>query len=183
MNYNQYIADTYGSKRGLARYLVFNTKRWLGGYRQAGKAQVKGTKRLIFICSGNICRSPFGEAVSHKAGFPAISFGLHCRGGDPAFEKTLDYAQRHQYDLSKHRSARMQDYEPQSGDLLVVMEPAHLDELEELYPGQAKVLLGWFASSTTVYLHDPFNTNQAFFDRCMQQIEEATLALINSIKK
>lgn len=183
MNYSKFIADTYGSKRGLARFIKFNTKRFFGSYRAADHKNVSHIKRLIFICSGNICRSPFGEAVSMKVGFPAISFGLHCRGGDPAFEKTLDYAQRHGYNLERHRSARMADYQPQPGDLLIVMEPAHLDELNRLYPDQDKILIGRYADNPTVYLHDPFNTNQIFFDKCMQQIEEATLSLINTIKK
>ena len=183
MKISDYIADEYGSKRGLARYAVFNTKKWFGVYRNAGKKQVAGTRRLIFICSGNICRSPFGEAVSLKAGFPAISFGLHCRGGDPAFEKTLDYARRHGYNLDGHRSTQMKEYQPEQGDLLIVMEPAHLMELEAQYPDTKKVLIGQFATTPTVYLHDPYNTNQQFFDKCMQQIEEATLSLITTIKK
>ena len=183
MSYSQYIADTYGSKRGLARYVKFNIKKHLGAYKNADGRQIQNTKRLIYVCSGNICRSPFGEAVSLKAGFPAISFGLHCRGGDPAFEKTLNYASRHGYNLDRHRSTKMRDYTPLDGDLLIVMEPAHLDELNALYPNVNKVLIGQFASNKTVYLHDPFNTNQTFFDKCMQQIEEATLSLITTIKK
>lgn len=183
MNYNQYIADTYGSKRGLARYIKFNMQHKLGVYASANKKQVKGAQRLIYICSGNICRSPFGEAVAIKAGFPAISFGLHCRGNDEAFAKTLDYAKRHNYPLTEHRSAKMSDYVPQPNDLLIVMEPAHLQELNALYPQQKKVLLGLFAKPPTVYLHDPFNTNQVFFDKCMQQIEHATLSLIQAIQK
>lgn len=183
MNYTKYIADNYGSKRGLARYIKFNLKHLLGTYRSADRDQVGKVERLIYICSGNICRSPFGEAVSMKAGFPAISFGLHCRGDDEAFEKTLHYAKRHGYNLERHRSARMQDYQPMPDDLLIVMEPAHLDQLNKLYPEQNKVLIGRFANKPTVYLHDPYNTNQVFFDKCMQQIEEATLSLINTIKK
>ena len=183
MSISQYIADTYGSKRGLARYIKFNALASLGAYRHAKGNHVQHTQRLIYICSGNICRSPFGEFVAHKADFPAISFGLHCRGGDPAFAKTLDYAQRHNYALDSHRSTNMQDYEPEDGDLLIVMEPAHLAELDALYPNQNKVLIGLYAKPKTVYLHDPYNTNQVFFDKCMAQIEQATQALIKQIQK
>lgn len=183
MSISQYIADEFGSKRGLARYLKFNLLRLTGRYNRAGRRAVAGTTRLIFICSGNICRSPFGEAVSLDAGFPAISFGLHCRGNDPAFEKTLDFAKRHNYPLTEHRSSNMQDYVPQTGDLLIVTEPAHLAVINQQYPDQPAILLGLFASPKTAYLHDPFNTNQVFFDKCMRRIEQATLQLIKVIKK
>ncbi|WP_018983103.1 arsenate-mycothiol transferase ArsC [Salinimonas chungwhensis] len=183
MSVSQYIADTYGSKRGLARYVKFNARRWLGAYKGSCGEQIKGTKRLIFICSGNICRSPFGEYVAHRANFPADSYGLHCRGGDEAFAKTLDYGRRHEYPVEEHRSKHINDYTPQEDDLLVVMEPAHLDELDALFPETKKVLLGLFADPPTVYLHDPFNTNVIFFNKCMKKIELATRSLIEAIKK
>ncbi|NMH59049.1 low molecular weight phosphatase family protein [Alteromonas ponticola] len=181
LNVSQKIADEFGSKRGLLRFLVFGIKNSFGHYKKATKVDLRDVRRLVFICSGNICRSPFGEEVSKVNDFEAVSYGLHCRGGDPAFEKTLHFSKELGYDLHAHRSQHISNYEPKTNDLLVVMEPAHLLELERLFPESKKVLIGILSSQRTVYLHDPYNTNDYFFLKCLRSIEIATKKLITQV--
>ncbi|MCW8107268.1 hypothetical protein OPS25_01955 [Alteromonas ponticola] len=181
LSVTQYIANEFGSKKGLLRYVFFGIKNIFGNYNNAAHGEFKDVERLVFICSGNICRSPFGEAVSLREKFPAVSYGLHCRGDDPAFERTLKFAKELGYDLTTHRSQHISKYSPLDSDLLVVMEPAHLLELEALFPNSKKVLIGLLSQSKTVYLHDPYNTNDHFFVKCLKSIEFATKKLISDL--
>ncbi|MDM7859643.1 hypothetical protein QTP81_03350 [Alteromonas sp. ASW11-36] len=175
-----WVANEFGSKQGLLRRVKFDLAYLLGAYRNASPSKLTAFNRLVFICSGNICRSPYGEAISRALGFPTVSYGLHCRGGDPAFAKTLDFAQRMEVEVSNHRSQNIEDYRPEGKDLLVVMEPRHLSELEEMFPQTQKILIGLVSPMRTAYLHDPYNTNQYFFDKCLENIAIATQRLIES---
>ncbi|QJR81985.1 low molecular weight phosphatase family protein [Alteromonas pelagimontana] len=182
MSISQKIADRFGSKKGVLRYFYFNFLNGLGRFRAHGTSNLAGTKRLVFICSGNICRSPFGEYVSKSLGFPAVSFGLHCRGGDKAFEKTISVAASLGYNLEEHRSINIKEYQPEEGDLLIAMEPAHVKELKLQYPSTPILLIGMLTDTKIVYLHDPYSTNQVFFKDCLQKIEQATKAAIKGIR-
>ncbi len=179
---SDWIANEFGSKLGLLRRVRYDLAYFFGAYRNASPSRLESFDRLVFICSGNICRSPFGEAVSRKLGFATVSFGLHCRGGDEAFKKTLDYAHRTGVEIASHRSQNIAAYQAQKKDLLIVMEPKHLAELERLFPNTQKLLIGLVSKMKTVYLHDPYNTNQFFFDKCLKNIADATCALIESDK-
>lgn len=83
-----WIADKYGSKKGLLRFWHFNMRALLGAYKSQNRSS-QPFKRLVFLCSGNICRSPYGEVVARSLGIDTISFGLHCRGGGPPMSEPL----------------------------------------------------------------------------------------------
>ncbi|WP_100643213.1 low molecular weight phosphatase family protein [Alteromonas facilis] len=173
-----FIANRYGSKKGLLRYYWYGLLQRLGIYSKYRLNTHNEINRLVYICSGNICRSPLGDVYARSLGFESVSFGLHCRGGDEAFEKTLQYGLQQSLPIEEHRSQNISHYEPRKGDLLIVMEPNHLEDLETQFPETPKLLLGFLTDWENVYIHDPFNTNVVFFDRCMKEIEKATLRLI-----
>jgi len=85
--------------------------------------------RLVFVCSGNICRSPFGAFYAREKGLEVDSCGLHTRGGDPADPRAVAFAERLGIDMMPHRTKNISDYEPRDGDLLLVMEPGQYEEL------------------------------------------------------
>ena len=79
-----YIKNRFGSKRGLLNAVTYSIRSLLGFYKKHQAVSLSKSTRFIFICSGNICRSPLAEYVAKQQGAQAISFGLHTRGGDPA---------------------------------------------------------------------------------------------------
>lgn len=167
-----WIADKYGSKKGLLRFWHFNMRALLGAYKSQNRSS-QPFKRLVFLCSGNICRSPYGEVVARSLGIDTISFGLHCRGGDPANDRAIAYANKRGLDLSNHRSQHISQYKPQNHDLMLVMEPSHLMQLQALNLNVETRFIGHFTKPSTVYLHDPYNTNDVFFEYCLAIIHDA----------
>jgi protein-tyrosine-phosphatase len=178
-NFWQGVADRYGSKRGFARYMRYRIEMMLGRFDRQRNIDLGRVERLIFICSGNICRSPFGESYARAKGLEAASFGLHCPDGDPADPRAISFAGSQGLDLSTHLTRNISGYEPAENDLILVMEPRHLDELGELarqkqWPQRLQYsILPLFRSRPSAYLHDPYNTSPAFFDLCERQVMEA----------
>lgn len=183
MSLRLYVKKRFGSKRGLLSLAISEGKHRLGFYERYKKIETQKVKRLVFICSGNICRSPLGEAVAKSLGISAESFGLDTRGGDPADSRVILYASNRKLDLSAHRTRRISEYSPLEGDLLIGMEPMHLKRLNELFGNQIQMtLMGLWLTRPVVYLHDPFNTNPDFFNSCSSLVESASRQLAERVK-
>ena len=162
---------------------IAEAKHLFGVYKKCEQVELHNIKRLIFICSGNICRSPLGEAFAKSHGVAAESFGLDTRGGDPADPRAVKYAAEHMIDLNTHRTRHIQEYVPAEGDLLIGMEPTHVKKLQSLYLDQVPVTLaGLWLENPVVYLHDPYNTNSDFFNSCSSLVKQSAKALAAKIK-
>ena len=175
----KHIKDRYGSKRGLLNHVKYRVLLQLGLYNKYRNIDFSKITRLVFICSGNICRSSLAEIVASSLGANAVSYGLHCRGGDPADPRAIDFAGRHNLDLSKHITTNIRDYVYQPGDLILGMEPKHIEELEvcEIPPSSISAIGLWMAKPR-VYIHDPYNSSTVFFDACEEQIVNAVESII-----
>lgn len=173
------IKNYYGSKHGLLRYVTYEIFRMLGAYRTFEKIDFTKVQRLVFVCQGNICRSPLAEVIARKKNIPSLSFGLDTRGNDPADPRAIAWALSNGYDLSQHITMRVDQYQPQAGDLLVGMEPRHINDLVRRF-AQAPVqitLAGLWLPMPLTYLHDPYNTDAQYFDRCEKLVMAAVLQL------
>lgn len=81
--------------------------------------------RLVFVCSGNICRSPYAEAAARRCGLAAISCGIATEQGLPADGTAIKEAAQRGLDLTSHRTTRWQDVEIGTGDIVVAMQLRH----------------------------------------------------------
>lgn len=181
MSLSLYIKNTYGSKRGLLAAFMCILKLYLGGYRRYKNIDVSQVKRFVFICAGNICRSPLAEYVAKQQGMNAISFGLDTRGGDSADARAIAFANTRGINLSVHISTCIKNYAPQSGDLLVGMEPKHAQQLRLLFGHKVPItLVGLWLNKPKAYIHDPYNTNATFFSACEQQVMHAVQQLVSA---
>lgn len=179
VNLRDGINRRYGSKRGLARNALATAARLLGRYRPLQRIEFERVQRIVFVCSGNICRSPLAEAVAQRAGFPAASFGLDCATDRPSNERMAQSAARIGFSLEAHRTRSPRDIQLSPGDLLVVMEPAQLPRVRPfLQEGSQLSLLGLWHDRPAPYIHDPYNSHEDYLDRCARFLMEATLCLV-----
>lgn len=179
------IQNYYGSKRGLMRYFIFSIFHRAGFYSRFERVDFSRVERLVFVCQGNICRSPLGEAVARKAHANTISFGLNTRSNDSADPRAISWAQANGYDLHDHRTMAVDNYMPMAGDLLIGMEPKHSKQLLQRFSNSPVqiTLAGLWLDSACIYLHDPYNTNQFYFDLCEKKVELATKSILNKVRK
>jgi protein-tyrosine phosphatase len=184
MPFSNYIKNTYGSKRGLLNSVCYFIKTVLGFYKRYQTLSVHKSTRFVFICSGNICRSPLAEYVAKKNGAEAISYGLDTRGGDSADARAIAFASTQGIDLTPHITQHISAYQPLANDVLVGMEPKHAQQLEILFGDKVPITLaGLWLNKKQAYIHDPYNSNSLFFNVCELQVVNAVQQLIAASRK
>ena len=104
--------------------------------------------RVLFVCSGNTCRSPMAEGIAHKilgANVHVESAGTHAHVRDPPSANAVKtMLERFGVDISSHRSRSVNDVHIDDFDYVVPMADDVHEYLKENFPnlGQ-KLLLSW----------------------------------------
>ena len=86
--------------------------------------------RVLFVCTGNTCRSPFAEAVARKEGADVESSGLAARPGDEPSADAIAVARELGFELSSHRARLLTEDMLGWADVVVGMTAAHVTELD-----------------------------------------------------
>lgn len=173
-----FVRDRYGSARGLLRlWLARLTKHRLKRYAKIDWTRVD---RLVFVCTGNICRSPYAERRAAASGVPTLSIALRGGSGDPAFPAARSAAAAAGVDLSAHRSTAVADAALRPGDLLVAMEPWQAGALDALGVGQV-TLLGLWTRPRRPHLHDPHGLSDAYFRSCFRLIDSGVAEMLRRL--
>lgn len=171
----------FGTYRGLIRLAVANLF-WLAGrYRQYGKVDFGRVNRLVFVCQGNICRSPFGHYFARKTidGMAVASLGLATSTGINAFDMAIDVARDFSIDMTDHKTTDLTDFAIQDGDLFLVMEDRHIEPLLSATLGRDVQigLLGLWCRPRLALLYDPHRLSRAYFSTCYGRITQAVTRL------
>jgi len=109
--------------------------------------------RLLFVCTGNTCRSPLAEAIARKVAVErglgdvdVASAGTSAWDGAPASDGALLVGMERRLDLSGHRAQSLTRRLVDGSDLILAMGPHHLDRIEALGGSSKAFLLADFAS-------------------------------------
>jgi len=108
--------------------------------------------RLLFVCTGNTCRSPLAEAIARREAerrgwtqLVAESAGVAAGGGSPASSGSLAAAEEVGLDLSAHGSTQLTADLVEGADLILTMSPHHLFAVIDLGGAGHATLLTAFA--------------------------------------
>ncbi len=152
--------------------------------------------RVIFVCTGNICRSPMAEVVfrafaeqrGHGRRVVSRSAGTgDWHLGERADGRTLDALSRRGYDGSLHRAKQFTQNSFAENDLVIALDRTHervlrewaRDEDEE---GKISLLLPFDREATALDVPDPYYADQAMFDDVLTMIENASLSLFRQLE-
>jgi len=154
---------------------------YLGFFKTQKNVDWSQVTRLVFLCHGNICRSPLGECYAKLLGVNTISCGLHCQDGFNADPRAIDYARQLELDMTSHKTTNINRVKLSKGDLIVAMEPKHIDALKHLEIMQAQcTLAGLWLGWPRPYIHDPFSVNEEYFSVCERLVVEATGGIVEN---
>jgi protein-tyrosine phosphatase len=92
--------------------------------------------KILFVCTGNTCRSPLAEAlcVSLRDGWEARSRGLAAYEGMSATQPACEAARERGYDLTEHRAHLVQEEDMEWADAVYGLTVAHTAMLRTVFP-------------------------------------------------
>jgi protein-tyrosine-phosphatase len=128
----------------------------------------KKTRRLLFVCYGNICRSPMAEAIARKRLGPSVevaSAGIGATGGPAAEEAVLVMKLVYNADISSHVARSVASFDLQTFDRVVAMDVSIYNHLRDIWDIPESVLYGWD-------IEDPLGADYATFKETASKIEQ-----------
>jgi protein-tyrosine-phosphatase/predicted ATP-grasp superfamily ATP-dependent carboligase len=136
---------------------------------------------LLFICYGNICRSPIAEHLARAKlrGVQVSSAGLYDIEGRQCPQKIVRIAANMGLDLATFRSRSLSQPLIDQADLILIMDVENYSELAKRYPHARyrTAALGLFASKPTVSIPDPYTLSEEKTVEVSKQIESAIAGL------
>jgi len=150
-------------------------------------------KTILFICTGNVCRSPMAEAlfrhaVRGRGEFRVLSAGLGAADGQPPTQHSVMAMRELGMDISAHRSRMLTTDLVRSADLILGMTHGHVDTIALLYPPAAEkaFLLREFDETLEPYekdIADPIGCPYEIYVESRDQIEQGIATLLKFMEQ
>ncbi|NMG34087.1 low molecular weight phosphotyrosine protein phosphatase [Azoarcus sp. TTM-91] len=153
-------------------------------------------KRILFVCTGNICRSPTAEGVARHfiettglSGLVEVdSAGTHgYHAGEAPDPRSQKVAAARGYDLSGLRARKLDPADFQRFDLLLAMDRSHLQSMERVAPAVYRPKLALFMSfarnSEFDEVPDPYYGGPTGFDLVLNMCENAVQGLFDRLRE
>ncbi|WP_320836626.1 low molecular weight protein-tyrosine-phosphatase [Zhongshania sp.] len=151
---------------------------------------------VVFVCLGNICRSPAAQGVFEKyvldagladkvsvdsCGTAAFNLG---KSPDP---RSIAAAGRAGYDITQQIARQIDDHDYQHASYVVAMDRMNLTNVLAWapadYDGEIKLLMDYCGHNGNSQIPDPYYDDEHSFDRVIQQIEIAAKGLLETIRQ
>ena len=142
-------------------------------------------RSLLFLCYGNICRSPVAERLAKQVltNLKIESAGFHSQEGRRSPQNIICAANRIGIDLVDSGSRCVTKQQIQRADLIFVMDAKNYGDLIDKFPGAANrtLLLGLFLEQPTVNIPDPYRASDEKTREVVSQISRAINALARQL--
>ena len=183
--YREWVTSLYGGKKPFLKHLLYSTRALFGGYSLYRCIDWAMVSRVVFVCHGNICRSPYAEHRYCLLGGCAISAGLEAKTGNQANFRAQTVARSRGVELASHRSLNISEVAFCPGDLFVTFEPAHaarlVTRIQDEHAIQVTLLGLWSPHPWSIYLHDPYGLSEKYFDHCFNRIDRSLPVLYSRL--
>lgn len=141
---------------------------------------------ILFVCTGNTCRSPLALALARRAlekrGWTRVevrSAGVAAQPGGPASEGSIRAAARHGLDLRSHRATQLTRELVGWADLILTMSPGHLVGVDLLGGREKAALITDFAlgrgsdsAEGSAGVTDPIGGDDERYEKTFQELSQ-----------
>jgi len=139
------------------------------------------TSRILFVCTGNICRSALAAALCRKH-YPSLkveSAGFIPREGRRSPDNVQAAARARGASLAEHRSRTLSEAMLRESDVIVLFEPRNFVELRRAFPEYVDkiVMLGALLHPPRASINDPYQRSAAETEHVAAQVEAALAEL------
>jgi protein-tyrosine phosphatase len=156
----------------------------------------KTQTRVLFVCFGNICRSPTAEAVFRTLAArdaPGLNLSVDSAGtanyhvGSAPDRRALDAARRRGYDMSGRRARTVEPLDFERFDLILAMDRSNWSDLRRAAPPAARervrLFLEYGPDADVLEVPDPYYGGPNGFEEVLDLIEAASRGLLRHLQE
>lgn len=135
-------------------------------------------KKILFVCTGNTCRSPMAEGILNKLAGErnldvfAKSAGISAAEGSPASVNSVKACEEIGVDISRHRSTQLTNQMFYEADEVVPMTKTHQIIMQDAFKNREKIL-------PALDVPDPFGGDLEEYRLCRDRIKEKIEELLD----
>ena len=152
--------------------------------------------RVLFVCMGNICRSPTAEGVFRKVladRAPELEIEVDSAGthsyhvGHPPDSRAQGAASARGVDLSALRARRVTEEDFARFDLVLAMDEENVADLQAVCPddyrSRIRLLMEFAPEASHRFVPDPYYGGANGFERVLDLVETAALGLLEELRR
>jgi protein-tyrosine-phosphatase len=163
------------------------------GKKNRLKRQKIEQKKVLFVCTANVCRSPMAEHLFARAieqseisqNIVSTSAGLSAMDGDKASQNSIDACEELGVDITDHRSTGLSRTTLQEASVVFCMTESHralINMYFELPQGYPIYLMREFIEGQSKELPDPYGQDIDVYRQCRDRMLESIPSLINWVE-
>ena len=164
------------------RKSYFSRRRW----NTRLKKHLANARSILFVCKGNICRSPFATEYAREHLPPEIKItgaGYFPKSGRPAPDHAQFASKEFGVGLCNHRSVRLTEQLVSEADVVIVFDEENFDRVRSDMKDLANkvFLLNHIHLTGSLFVQDPYGSSESKFVSTYQEIKHAVDAISGSI--